>query len=61
MKRYNIKRGNEGAASSSDGENDDDKDRPELPAKRRKVEDEVFDNGCNPIIIFCFDSLMKVI
>ena len=51
MKLYNVRRGFEGLASSSDGESDEDgKDEGEGAAKKRRVMDEVWDNGCNSIM-----------
>ena len=48
LEQHNFKRGNEGAGSSSDGD-EEDNDAPSSP-KRRKVMDIVCGNGYNPII-----------
>ena len=66
MELYNVKRGCEGTASSSDGEDggsgneQDDKNRVEVAVKRRRVMDEVCDNGYTPVITFYFDRMVVI-
>jgi len=60
LQLHNLKRGGEGAASSSDGENDNS-DGGARPKKMRKVVDEVCDNGYILIIRYiCFDRIMVI-
>jgi len=48
MKLYNVGKGWEGVASSSDGE-EDDKDTSNIGGSKRRKLDEVCGNGCNQI------------